>query len=134
MDKVFLIIGTVLIDTSLQSGTQCNVTCIAVVVTITGLATMTTEPLPSEEIFQFPILAAMNKSQDADIKSSTRVMLRLQTSFSCMDVSHCLKIRWQFHHHFTQSFCACRSQKHTKTLTTWPNSYDFGSYACKSFK
>jgi len=40
--------------------------------------------------------------------------------------------RCQFHHHFTHSFCARRSQKRKKKPTTWLNSYTFGSYTCTS--
>ena len=92
-EQIFLISGTVLTDTSLQSGILCNGTCTAVAATTTGLGTTTTVPLLLEEIFQFLILVVINQFQDADITSSTRVMLKLPTSYLCMDVSHCLRIR-----------------------------------------
>ncbi len=38
----------------------------------------------------------------------------------------------QFHQRATYSFCARRSQKHKKILTTWLNSYASGTYECKS--
>ncbi len=43
-----------------------------------------------------------------------------------------LSTRCQFHQCSTSSFCASRFQKHKKILTTWLNSYAFGSYGRKN--